>query len=46
MTQKIKIEEVDEDCEDCGSQNAENEINNILIQRSKKTEKDLKQYIY
>ena len=41
-----KIQEIEDDCEDCAdSPNAEKQINTVLLERSKKTEKDLKAYI-
>jgi hypothetical protein len=41
----LKVQEIEEDCEDCGNQNTEKQINVLLIERSKKTEKEFNQYI-
>lgn len=45
MQNKTKIQECEEDCECADNPNAEKQINAILVERSKKTEKDLKAYI-
>lgn len=42
----VKVQEIEDDCEDCAdSPNVEKQINMLLVERSKKTEKDLKAYI-
>jgi hypothetical protein len=41
----VKVKDIAEDCEECGNQNTEKQINAVLVERSKKTEKELSQYI-